>query len=74
MSLEFPGGLVGKESACSAGNLDLIMGWEDPLKDGTATHSSILSWRMNPHGQRSLAGYNLWGCRELDMTERLSTA
>ena len=21
------------------------------------------------HGQRSLAGYNLWGCKELDTTE-----
>ena len=27
----------------------------------------------NPHGQRSLAGYSPWGCKELDMTERLST-
>ena len=27
----------------------------------------------NPHGQRSLAGYNLWGCKDLDMTEQLST-
>ena len=25
-------------------------------------------------GQRSLAGYSPWGCKELDMTERLSTA
>ena len=24
------------------------------------------------HGQRSLAGYNLWGHKESDMTERLS--
>ena len=23
------------------------------------------------HGQRSLAGYSLWGCKELDMTEPL---
>ena len=23
----------------------------------------------NPHGQRSLAGYSLWGQKELDMTE-----
>ena len=22
------------------------MGWEDPLEDGMATHSSILAWRM----------------------------
>ena len=28
----------------------------------------------NPHGQRSLAGYSPWGHKELDMTERLSTA
>ena len=25
------------------------------------------------HGQRSLAGYSPWGCKELDMTEQLST-
>jgi len=25
------------------------------------THSSILVWRMNPHGQRSLASYSPWG-------------
>ena len=23
------------------------------------------------HGQRSLAGYSLWGCKESDMTEQL---
>ena len=28
----------------------------------------------NPHGQRSLAVYSPWGCKESDMTERLSTA
>ena len=22
-----------------------------------------------PHGQRSMAGYSLWGCKESDMTE-----
>ena len=25
------------------------------------------------HGQRSLAGYNPWSCKELDTTERLNT-
>ena len=24
----------------------LSLGWEDPLEEGTATHSSILSWRI----------------------------
>ena len=23
----------------------------------------------NPHGQRSLVGYSLWGCKQSDMTE-----
>ena len=32
------------------------------------------SCRENPHGQRSLAGYSLWGHKELDTTEGLSTA
>ena len=30
------------------------------------------SYLENPHGQRSLAGYSPWGCKELDTTERLS--
>ena len=46
------------------------LGGEDPLKRGMATHSSMLAWRI--HGQRSLAGYSPWGCKELDMTEQLS--
>ena len=33
--------------------------------------SSILSGKSN--GQRSLAGYSLWGHKELDMTKQLST-
>ena len=36
------------------------LGWEDPLKKGKATHSSILAWRIP------------WGRKESDMTERLS--
>jgi len=24
----------------------LILGWEDPLKEGMATHSSSLAWRI----------------------------
>ena len=49
------------------------LGGEDPLEEGMATHSNILAWRMNPHGQRTLAGYSQWGRKELDMTGRLST-
>ena len=40
--LGFPGGSAGKESTCNVGDL----GWEDPPEKGTATHSSILVWRI----------------------------
>ena len=42
----FPGGSDGKESACNMEDLGLIPGWEDPLEEGMATHSSILAWRI----------------------------
>ena len=44
--LGFPGSSAGKESACNAGDLGSIPGWEDPLEEGMATHSSILAWRI----------------------------
>ena len=34
------------------------LGWEDPLEEGMATHSSVFAWRI--HGQRSLVGYSPW--------------
>ena len=42
------------------------LGQEDPLEEGTATHSSIL---QEFHGQRNLAGYSPWGRKESNMTE-----
>ena len=38
------------------------LGCKDPLKNGMATHSSILAGKS--HGQRSLAGYSPWGCNK----------
>ena len=32
----FPGGSDGKESTCNAGELSLILGWDDPMEKGTA--------------------------------------
>ena len=43
------------------------LGWGDPLENEMATHSSILA-RKFP-GQKSLAGYNPWGHKALDMTD-----
>ena len=34
------------ESACNMGGLGSILGQEDSLEKGMATHSSILAWRI----------------------------
>ena len=66
----FPGGARGKELDCQCRRFK-IFGFgpsrEDPLEEGMATHSSILAWRI--HGQRSLAGYCPWDCKELGTNE-----
>ena len=47
------------------------LGWEDPLVEGMATHSSIPAWRIPmDRGAWQAAAH---GVTELDMTERLST-
>ena len=33
-------------SICSAGGTGVILGWEDPLEEVMATHSSILAWEI----------------------------
>ena len=49
------------------------LGWEDPLEEGMATHSTILAWRI-PMDRGTWWGYSPRGHREMDTTERLSTA
>ena len=44
--LSFPGGADGKESTCNVGDLGLIPGLGRSLKEGMASHSSILAWRI----------------------------
>ena len=46
------------------------LGWEDPLEEGMATHSSILAWRTP--WTKEPGGYSPWGCKESDMPERLT--
>ena len=41
-----PSNSTGKESACMQETLVQLLGWEDPLEKGMATHSSILAWRI----------------------------
>ena len=55
-----------------------------PANAGDTEDSSLIPWskKWQPtpvflsgkfHGQKTLAGYSLHGCKELDKTERLST-
>ena len=60
-----PRWLNGKESTCQS------LSQEDPLEKEMVTHSVFLPGES--HGQRSLAGYSPWGCKELDTTEQLIT-
>ena len=68
----FPGGAGGKEPTCQCRRHKRygFNPWvgKIPWK---------LAWQPTPvflpgkfHGQRSLAGYSLWGCKELDKTEQ----
>ena len=42
---------------------------EATLEKEMATHSSIIVWRVP--WTEDLGSYNLWGCKESDMTEQL---
>ena len=67
----FPGGSDGKETACNAGDLGLTpgLGRSPGGGNGNPLQYSCLE---NPHGQRSLAGYSPWGCKESDTAKQLS--
>ena len=39
------------------------LGWEDPLEEEMANHSSILARKI---GQRNLVGYRPWSHKELE--------
>ena len=48
------------------------LGWEDPLEESMATHSSVLAWRT--HGLRSLVGCRPQGHKEPDAPEAIEQA
>ena len=67
----FSGGSDGKESAYNAGDLGSIPGL---ARSPGGRHGNPLQYSglENPHGQRSLVGCSLWGCKESDTTEQLT--
>ena len=44
------------------------LGWEDPLEEEMATHSSLLAWRI-PMDRGAWRGYSPRGRKESDTTE-----
>ena len=59
----FPNASAGKKSTCNVGDLGSIPGLGRSPEKGTATHSSILAWRMP---------WTIQGHNELDTTEQFS--
>ena len=45
------------------------LGWEDPLEEEKATHSSILVAEIP--GAEGMVGYSSWGCEKLDTTQHV---
>ena len=44
--MDFPGGLMVENPPAMWETWARSLGWEDPLEEGMATHSSILAWRI----------------------------
>ena len=70
-----PYGASGKESACQCKETwARSLGWEDPLEEGVATHSSVLAWRVpwteEPGGLQSLGSQSR--TRPSDLARRQS--
>ena len=64
--------LSGKESACNLEMQVPSLGWKDPLEEGIATHSSILSWRIpwteEPGGVQSMGSQGVGPHEETECT------
>ena len=70
--MDFPGGSDSKESACNVGDLGSTPGLGRSPRGG---HGNPLQYSCleNPHGQRSLASWGPWGCKELGTAKQLNT-
>jgi len=66
-------GSDGKESACNVGDLGLIPGLGRSPGEG---NGNPLQYFLpgEAHGQRSLAGYGPWGCKESDTIEQIAVS
>ena len=63
---------MGKASACHVGVIGVTVrfpGQEEPLEEGTATHSSILAWKISWSEEAGRGHMCPWEHKESDMTE-----
>ena len=65
--LDFPSGSDSKDLPAMEETQVQSLGPEDPLERKWQPTPVFLPGKS--HGQRSLAGYSLWGLKELDTTE-----
>ena len=63
---DFPGGSVGKESACNAGDLGLILGSGRFPGKGNGNPLCILAWRI-PWSEEPDGGYSQWSHKKLTL-------
>ena len=68
---DFLGGASGKESSCQCRRYKRLGfdPWAQKIPWRRAQQLTSVLLPRESHGQRSLAGYSPWGCKELDTTE-----
>ena len=71
LNVVFPGGSVGKETACNAGNLGLILGSGRSPGEGNG-YLIQYSCLENPTVRGIWQAYSPWGCKESDTTDQLT--
>ena len=77
----FPAGATGKEPTCQHRRYEMqvqSLGWEDPLEEGMATHSSSFAWRIpwteEPGGLQSTGSWRVGpDSSDLEGTQQLHT-
>ena len=63
--LGFPSGSVVKNPPANAGDMGSI---PEPGRSAGKGNGNSFRYSGKSQGQRGLAGYSPWGCKELDMT------
>ena len=69
-SVGLPGGSDSEEPTCNAGDLSSVPGLGRSPGEGKV-YLLQYSGLENPDGQRSLAGYSPWDCKESDINEHI---